>query len=109
MTYADTHGDEILDADLPENFRAFVVPDSTPDTSYLEQDGFQARLAEYEAGDFTFAGVVLEWQCECCSQWKDVGSLWGIENDGTRASDDYLTRVAKELFEEDQAQAEETK
>jgi hypothetical protein len=96
----------IEDLDIPENFRAIVVPDETPDPSYLEQEGFEARLAEYRAGEFAFAGVILEHLCECCGEWKSVGSLWGIEHDGTHASNAYLADVALELFEEDQAQAD---
>lgn len=95
-----------IDAGLPENFRASAVIDYDPDPSYLEQEGFEARLAEYQAEDFAFAGVILEHECECCGEWKTVDSLWGIEDD---SGDAYFVEIAKELFEEDQAQAEDTK
>jgi hypothetical protein len=33
------------------------IPDDDPDPSYLEQDDFADRLAEYRAGEFGFVGV----------------------------------------------------
>ena len=100
LTFADHNGTEIDTQTLGRNFRAFVLEDPTPDPSYLEQEGFEARLQQYRDGDFAFAGVVLERLCICCGRWEDVGSLWGIEHDGTHASVGYLEEVAIELHGE---------
>jgi hypothetical protein len=66
-----------------------VVADDDPDTSWLEQEGFEDRLAALKRGDFGFVGV------RACAQirfetsqggWingpivKSPG-LWGIEDD----------------------------
>lgn len=96
MTDTDT-----LDvAELPETFRARVVQDETPDTSYLHQEGWGDSLRAYEAGAFDFVGVVLETRCPVCQRWEVVGSLWGIEHDGTQASLGYLEDTARELHSE---------
>lgn len=94
--------------DLPENYRATVEADPDPDTSYMDQPGFTHMRAIYESGEFSFVGVVLEKVCECCEEWRTVGSLWGIEHSGTRDSVDYLVDTAMELFHEDQPDEPET-
>ncbi|MCK5650946.1 MAG: hypothetical protein KAJ42_06210 [Gemmatimonadetes bacterium] len=88
---------DFLDMTLPEGFRASVVPVSDPDPSYLEQEGFEARLEEFKNGDFGFVGVVLEKVCPHCDVFTVVGSLWGIEHDGTHESTNYLIDTAKDL------------
>ena len=94
---------ETIEAGLPEGFRAIVVNDETPDTSYLEQEGWETHLAAYRAGEFAYAGVILEKVCECCGEWRTAGSLWGIEHDGTQNSMDYLADTARELHSEEDA------
>lgn len=67
--------------------RVLVLPDTDPDTSYLDQDeadaDFSDRRAQYERGDFTFVGVVAEAEVviEGVSQEIKSGGLWGIESD----------------------------
>lgn len=87
-------------AGLPEDFRAVVMPDEDTDTSYLHQEGWGDRLRAWESGSFDFVGVVLEQRCTCCKQWHCVGSLWGIEHDGTQDSLGYLEEVSRELLSE---------
>lgn len=92
---------EILDvASLPEEFRAVVEPDEYADWSYLKQDGFQEHLERFRAGDFAFCSVILEQRCTECDEWHTVGSLGGIEHDGTQAAVAYLEEVAIELHRE---------
>ena len=92
---------EILDTrTLPKDFRAVVEADPYADTSYLHQEGWGDRLRAYEAGDFAFCSVILEQRCTKCDQWHTVGSLSGIEHDGTQAAVGYLEEVAMELHGE---------
>lgn len=60
-----------------------VVPDDDPDTSYLEQEGFEDRLAQYQNGDFYFVGVRAEAEVEIDSVAQTLTSagLWGVESD----------------------------
>ena len=85
-------------AGLPQGFRAVVHADPDPDTSYLHQEGWGDSLRAYDAGDFDFVGVVIEHRCASCGQWETVGSLWGIEHDGSQTSLGYLEEVARELL-----------
>lgn len=68
-----------------------LVPDEDPDTSYLEQEGFEDRMRQYENGLFSFVGVraVAHIEVPCGSAWimstiKSPG-LWGIEDDSSEA------------------------
>jgi hypothetical protein len=79
------------------------VPDDDADASYLLQEGFEKRLAEYRRGDFGFCGVraVAEIEFPASDGWVIVGRLespgvWGIEDDSSR---DYLAAV----FEDEKA------
>jgi hypothetical protein len=77
-----------------------VVPDSDPDTSYLEQDEFEDRLEQYRNDEFHFVGV------QACAEIRfntDKGyaavetirtpGLWGIEDD---SGEDHLLEVGRE-------------
>jgi len=79
--------------------RRLVVPDDHPDPSYLEQEGWEDRLASYRRGDFHFLGVRAHArisipygqdfiQTEVCSP-----GLWGIESDSDEA---YFDEVYEE-------------
>ena len=92
-------------AGLPQDFRVVVHADPDADTSYLHQEGWGDSLRAYESGQFDFVGVVLEHRCASCGQWEHVGSLWGIEHDGTQDSLGYLEETARELLSEHQYQA----
>lgn len=73
------------------------LPDETPDTSYLDQDEFEDRKAEYENGDFGFIGIRAEAEVQLeangAIQTLTSGGLWGIESDSGR---EYLNEVAQE-------------
>lgn len=76
-----------------------VVPDESPDASYLEQEdmGFEERLEAYRAGEFGFVGVLVraEVKIPYGHDWimthVDSPGLWGIKND---SGDDYFRSVA---------------
>src|ERR1700678_2213090 len=79
-----------------------VLDDESPDTSYLEQDDWEDRLAEYRRGDFSFVGVRAKAKIRVphgkdwiLSEMTSPG-LWGIESD---SGEDYL----QEVFEEEKA------
>ena len=62
--------------------------DQDPDTSYMDQDGFEKRKMQYDNGDFFYIGVRADadiqtsydgknWLCNTITS----GGLWGIESD----------------------------
>jgi hypothetical protein len=55
------------------------MEDVDVDSSYLEQEGFEDRLAQYRRGDFGFIGVVVTVERGGIKMGCD--SLWGIEDD----------------------------
>lgn len=75
--------------------RVEQIPDPDPDTSYLEQDEFADRLAEYQAGNFGFVGIraTAEIEVEGTIQRVSSPGLWGIEDDSDAA---YLRDVGEE-------------
>lgn len=66
--------------------------DEDPDTSYLEQDGFEERRDQFQRGVFAFMGVrakaeiVIDNICQTITS----GGLWGIEDDSDQG---YLATV----------------
>jgi len=88
---------------IPKIERAWieVLPDTDPDTSYLEQDEFEHRAKQYWNGDFSFVGV------RACAEIRfetpqggwirgpivTSGGLWGIESD---SSEEYFKEVGTE-------------
>ena len=76
-----------------------VVPDESPDTSYLEQEGFEERLAAYRNGDFGFIGVRASVEIRVPHGRSSImqrivsPGLWGIEDD---SGTDYLESVFQE-------------
>jgi hypothetical protein len=74
-----------------------MLQDDCPDTSYLEQEGFEERRADYMNDVFTFVG--LRAQAEVLTPSTGLvtvhssGGLWGIESD---SGHDYLHEVARE-------------
>lgn len=87
------------------DFRRVEIPDDSPDTSYLEQEGFEDMLRRYNEGEFGFMGI----RAEVTIQISNVGygggwylqtisspGLWGVE---TLADDNYLTEVFAEECE----------
>lgn len=73
--------------------------DLDPDTSYLEQEGFEDRLAEYRNGQFSYIGVrvLADIQIQNIIQTVSSGGLWGIEDD---SDESYLREVAQEELHE---------
>jgi hypothetical protein len=86
------------------DFSRETVADEDPDTSYLEQDEFEDRLAAYRRGEFEFIGVRA-----MVAIWVPIGGTaftryeltsagcWGIESDSDEA---YLN----EIFEDEKTQ-----
>ena len=79
-----------------------TLPDPCPDTSYLEQEGFEERLRQAENGDFGFMGI----RASCTlhigidqpghvilHQFKSPG-IWAVESD---SAPEYI----QELFEDE--------
>lgn len=82
-----------------QNLRWEAVPDEYGDASYLEQEGFEDRLAEYRSGAFGFLGVqavcelyIPQGTCYIVNELRSPG-LWGIETD---SDDSYLAEVGAE-------------
>lgn len=79
--------------------RRELVPDLDPDTSYLEQEGWEDRLDQYRRGVFLFCGVraVATIAIPYGHDWitTEISSpgLWGIEDD---SGEDYLNEVFEE-------------
>ena len=77
-----------------------IIPDESPDTSYLEQEGFEDRLAEYQRGEFGFLGVravvivPIPHGRDVIDHKFESPGLWGIESDSEQS---YL----EEVFEEE--------
>jgi hypothetical protein len=87
------------DVKLAENItttvKVQVIHDDDADISYLEQEGFEDRLADYKADKFTFYGVrvkviVHNWKTGCSKTFQSPG-LWGIDSDN---SSQYFYEVA---------------
>ena len=52
------------------DFRREIVPDPYPDTSFLEQEGFEDRLEEFQRGGFEFRrGSCRPSICEFHTAW----------------------------------------
>jgi hypothetical protein len=75
-----------------------IVPDLDPDPSYLDQEGWEDRRAEYMRGDFAFIGVRAVATVEILNVRQVLRSpgLWGVEDD---SGDDYIA----EIFEDEKA------
>ena len=66
-----------------------TLPDPCPDTSYLEQEGFEERLRQMRNGDFTFMGVRasctvligIGHKGHVIAQRIDSPGIWGVETD----------------------------
>ena len=81
------------------DFDRQIVPDDCPDSSYLEQEGFADRLAEYRRGKFDYVGVRAAVELpipfgkdRILTRIESPG-LWGIESD---SGEDYLESVFQE-------------
>ena len=81
------------------DFDRQLVPDDCPDTSYLEQEGFEDRMEQYRQGGFDYVGVraVVELPIpygkdRILTRIESPG-LWGIESD---SGEDYLDSVFQE-------------
>ena len=74
-----------------------VLPDEDPDTSYLDQKGFEDRLTQFKRGHFNFVGVRAEAEVEIAGVVQEItsGGLWGIESDSEAS---YFREVGKEEY-----------
>ncbi len=84
------------------DFEMTQIPDQDADTSYLEQEGFEERLAEYEDGAFGFIGIAAQIQVPVKGVIQTIQSagLWGIESDSGQ-------KYLEEVFEEESDQLQE--
>jgi hypothetical protein len=75
--------------------RVIFDQDPDPDTSYLDQDGFAERRAEYKSGLFFFVSARAEADVviEGILQTLQSGGLNGIESDSEQ---EYLDEIAAE-------------
>lgn len=87
-----------------QDIQVMRLSDDSPDASWLEQEGFEDRLAEYQADGFGFIGIVVKANIEtqhvercCLLQTLQSGGLWGIESD---SSEDYIQEVIAEKCDE---------
>lgn len=78
-----------------------VIEDQDPDTSYLDQEEFAERRAEYERGYFHFVGVRARVELTVMTDRRDIvrhvtvtsPGLWTIESD---SGEDYFREVFME-------------
>jgi hypothetical protein len=79
------------------NVRIVKMDHQDPDTSYLDQDGWEERKAEYRSGDFSFVGVRAEAEVQLetngAIQRLTSGGLWGVETDSDRT---YFASIGRE-------------
>ena len=80
-----------------QRFRVLVEHDPDPDTSYLEQEEFEERLAAFNRGEFSFVGVRAEAEVviEGTVQTLTSPGLWGIESD---SGEEYIEQVSGEEY-----------
>jgi hypothetical protein len=80
-------------------FRREIVPDPHPNTSFLEQEGFENRLEEFQRGGFNFVAVRAAVDLRIphgmgyIRHRIESPGLWGIESD---SGEDYLDSVFQE-------------
>jgi len=78
-----------------------VVTDDDGDASYLEQPGWEDRLAQYRNGDFGYVGVYLEtkvrihYGLDFITTRVRTPGLWSIESD---SGEDYFLSVADDEY-----------
>jgi hypothetical protein len=81
------------------DFYRQLVPDDCPDTSYLEQEGFEDRLEQYRQGAFDYVGVraavelPIPYGKDRILIKVESPGLWGIESDSGK---DYFNSVFQE-------------
>ena len=80
-------------------FQRVVSEDPIPDHSWLEQEGFEDRLAAYKRGEFHLVGVQAKVELRVpygadfiCVSLSPPG-VWGIESD---AGEEYFDEVFKQ-------------
>ena len=72
-----------------EEIEMETLPDPCPDTSYLEQEGFEQRLRQAHNGDFGFMGIRasctvligIGHKGHVIAQRIDSPGIWGVETD----------------------------
>jgi len=81
------------------DFYRRLIPDDSPDASYLEQPGFEDRLQQYRQGCFGFVGVraavelPIPYGADRILVTIESPGLWGVESD---SDEDYLDSVFQE-------------
>lgn len=66
-----------------ESIERVIEPDEDPDTSYLDQEGYEDRRDEYREQRFHFIGIRAVAQVTVNGTSMTISSpgLWGIEDD----------------------------
>lgn len=79
--------------------RVIVEPDPDPDVSFMDQEGFEDRLAAFHKGEFSFVGVHAEAEVliEGTAQVLTSEGLWGIESD---SEEEELVAIAVEEYDQ---------
>jgi hypothetical protein len=81
------------------DFSRRTTPDDCPDTSYLEQEGFEDRQEQYRQGAFEFVAIraavelPIPFGADRILVKIESPGLWGIESD---SDEDYLESVFQE-------------
>lgn len=81
------------------DFYRRLIPDDCPDTSYLEQPGFEERLQQYRQGGFDYVGVraavdlPIPYGKDRILVKVESPGLWGVESD---SDEGYLDSVFQE-------------
>lgn len=78
---------------------AEIKPDYDADASYLEQEGFEDRLAAYRRNEYDYCGIVARVLLDVDGRDVEIGqcSVWGIESDSDA---EYLEETAREMATE---------
>ncbi len=82
-----------------EEVRIMTKNDPDADASYLEEEGSERRLGQYERGYFWLIGIWAEADVVINGTIETIrsGGLWGIESDSDQA---YLNDIIKEELDD---------
>ena len=79
--------------------KVIIEPDPDPDTSYLEQEDFEDRLAAYKRDEFDFLGVRVEAEVVIAETTQTLTSpgTWGVESDHEDGREEIIDEEWKSL------------
>lgn len=91
-------------SNVVEALEVHVVADDDPDTSYMDQEGFEKEKAQYERGQIVFVGVYAKAEVNVEGTIQEIRSpgLWsiGIFSPARKADHRYIRSVGKEEYEQ---------